>query len=357
MFDITKGIGIIFVIAFHVSSVWIGRVSLPAVLSYIFRFLDNLTTCGMMATFFMISGYGFRPRPLKKAAAHQAKLLLIPYLWVSGAVVAVTGLVSLLQGFGLMASIKRAGRYMIGMMLGLRETGTYFGVEIPGVGPAWFLLSLFISWCVLSFLFSKCRPAVTGALAVLCGLIGVVLEAIVPGLFCIPSGLRYVAILYFGYLLKKRKWLEALRGKAGWLLCAIMVGVAAAAAFMTKTPLYQLKPDSLIANLLAVPVVLISAVLFGMTLLLLTQKLNSVRNRAMDAIAFIGQNSLLYFCANAVDCQALPWYLFVERFMDWSLPGILIHFAVSMTCATVTCLLIRNRYSLMEHWKRPPSGA
>lgn len=350
MFDITKGLGIIAVISYHIDSDVLSRLSSQAILSFFLQVLSMLLSDGMMAVFFIISGYGFRPRPFKKAAVQQAKLLLIPYLWVSAAVILLNGLIPLLQGLGWMKAIKSAGKYAIGMMLGLRSPCTFFGIEFPWNGPAWFLLSLFISWCILTLLFSKCRPIVTGVLAALCGYVSLTLMDFKPGhLFCLFPGIGYVSMLYIGYLLKKRKWLDALQGKAGWLFCAGVVGLAAIKVLLTNYGVEFGAAD--VYRLVAPILTFVTQALAGMCLLVITRKLSVFRNRVTDAISFIGQNSIVYFCVNAVEFQIFPWSLYTQVFGDRPLLGFCVRFVISMTCATVVCLLVRNRYSIMERLK------
>ena len=75
LFDFYKGILIILIIPYHIWNLWTGGV--PRV----------LRTAVVMVSFFILSGYGFKPVRTGESLKKQAKQLLFPYFLVAAACV------------------------------------------------------------------------------------------------------------------------------------------------------------------------------------------------------------------------------------------------------------------------------
>lgn len=86
LFDFYKGILIILIIPYHIWNLWTGGV--PRV----------LRTAVVMVSFFILSGYGFKPVRTGESLKKQAKQLLFPYFLVAAACVGILVLKNIVRG-------------------------------------------------------------------------------------------------------------------------------------------------------------------------------------------------------------------------------------------------------------------
>ena len=203
-FNIARGVGIIFVIIYH-----------SFIYYYPIKYSGNLfgnfwanIGAGLMVMFFIISGYSFFPKSMKKCVRIQAKLLLQPYY--------ITVVFVLLAKLGLAVIEQRSfwqngGQYIFSYLLAVNEgwEGTILGLKVDNVAMFWFFWSLFGGWIIFNAISrlkteKKRATVVTGCVA-----LGYLLTLVKKvWIYVFPNMLIVVGFLFIGYLMRKHKWFE-----------------------------------------------------------------------------------------------------------------------------------------------------
>ena len=214
MFDLFKGFAMICVIAAHTKTLFPGaflflqgQIGSKSIEYGLIGILGCLATFGvsLMPAFFVISGYGFRKRKIKKTIIQQAKLLLIPYF--------VTAIATIIFHFCnhylffryLPDAIKETIRLALGFLLGLSATTTIGNYTIFSCGPVWFLLSMFWGWILFNTIENYVKQTWILTTVVITSTIGWGLSFLKICPWCIDHGMVSVFYYYLGYYIKKRK--------------------------------------------------------------------------------------------------------------------------------------------------------
>lgn len=125
MFDLVKGFGMLFVVAFHT----ISFVDLSPLVSGVVWLFSTF----LMACFFAVSGFQLRPVPTKQVVKKYAKTYLPMYFQLAAAV----------WLFCLFFRINSLKMYIPAFLLGIFFPRTMGPVFVGGIGLGWFLLALF----------------------------------------------------------------------------------------------------------------------------------------------------------------------------------------------------------------------
>ena len=195
MFDLIKGIGMMFVVVFH-------TLSFADVSHWI---VDAVWALGyMMACFFSVSGFQFRPGPMKQITKRCAKTYLPMYFRLAAAVLLFMLLrrrVSLLS-------------YLVGFSLGKFYPRMFDGFYLGGIGLGWFVLSLL--WG--SILLNLVLKIKNGWLRTLCVLalsaLRYVLDTEYTDYFCLYRAFEALPAMYVGYCVYAWNLLGA--SESGW---------------------------------------------------------------------------------------------------------------------------------------------
>lgn len=195
MFDLIKGIGMMFVVLFH-------SLSFADVSGWIVCAVWSLGY--MMSCFFSVSGFQFRPGTVKQTAKRYAKTYLPMYLRLAAAVLL----------FMLIRRRESLLSYLVGFSLGVfypKMAGTFY---IGGIGLGWFVLGLLWGSILLSLVL-KIKNSWVRAICVL------VLTALRPvfdteqtDYFCLYRALEALPAMYVGYCMYSRNLLSA--NETGW---------------------------------------------------------------------------------------------------------------------------------------------
>ncbi len=180
--DIAKGIGIIAVIIGHLTE--FGR-------QFIFSF--------HMPLFFLIAGFLFKPKPLKRCCLEDFKRLIIPYIITALFIAIIMSIASLTKKefnhYWIIAAIYGSGSQS--------HTSPIFG-DMPSIGAIWFLLAMF--WCRLSFqlLNNIFKNLVTlGLICLTISILAIFIDSKIINLpFAILPGLAALIFYFSGYALK-----------------------------------------------------------------------------------------------------------------------------------------------------------
>lgn len=305
-FNLARGLGMILIIAGHTYNLFCAS----AQDSRPFSGAGSVLGGGIIAMFFMISGFGFYKRSPRKCFQIQKKLLLWPYT-LTGAAVLVTKL--------LLAIIKRrsfflhGGELVLTYLLGLNaEGGGMLGrIPIESVSILWFLLALFGGWIlynrIMQLASGKLRMILIGGCVIL-GYCMTLLSKVWP--FCLPMGLQAVGYLAAGDQIRKRNLLEKKLPYPLLVLLIAVSGVSAAfggvnmVAGIWKLGLFDVAGSFCTGFLL---------------LHLYAAVKNKIRGgKITGMIEEIGFCSIWVVCLHAYEKIIFPWYRLGNIFPDWS---------------------------------------
>ncbi|MGM9524912.1 MAG: acyltransferase family protein, partial [Peptococcaceae bacterium] len=225
-FNMARGLGMLAVVAGHSISPFLAPAdSAPE----LFGRAGSVFGGGLMAMFFLISGFGFYRRSSRKCLLIQTKLLLFPYAIVAAAV--------LLTKLGLAIVERRSfwahgGEYILTYLLGLNAEGggRLWGFSVESVSIFWFVLALFGSWVIYNQIV-QCRSRTVQWVLVGGCVVGGYLLTLISRIwpFCIPMALLAVGYLAVGALVRKHQLLE--RKLPVWTYVLVCVPVLLSAAF------------------------------------------------------------------------------------------------------------------------------
>lgn len=199
--DIVKGIGILAVIVGHMTE--FGR-------QFIFSF--------HMPLFFLIGGFLYKPRSLKKCCSEDFKRLIIPYIITAGFIAILMCILSLVKNmspsYWIIAALYGSGSQS--------HTSQFFG-DVPSIGAIWFLWAMF--WCRLSFQILNVfinRVVTLGLACLVISILAVWIDEKIINLpFAILPGLAAIIFYFSGYAIKKLGGIKTLKPQYAILLISI----------------------------------------------------------------------------------------------------------------------------------------
>lgn len=182
---------------------------------------------GIMAMFFLISGFGFYSRSPKKCLSIYYRLLLKPY-WMTTAAILLTKLVLALvkqRPFS-----RHGGELVLTYLLGLNAEGggSLWGIPIESVSIFWFILALFGGWNIYNGISRlKSRP-LQFLLVTVCVVTGYLLTLLSKvWIFCLPMVLLSVGYLAAGNEIRRYNLLDRKLPVWSWILLLGISGVCA----------------------------------------------------------------------------------------------------------------------------------
>jgi fucose 4-O-acetylase-like acetyltransferase len=338
MFDALKGVGMLAIIFSHTLDLYASAAggAVPALLFSVFSDM-------LMSAFFIMSGYGFRKRPMGKCIQQQLRSAVRPFLYTALATAVLHFVMHYTMFHDRTAAFTETLRVLGGFALGLPHTATYGGVTIFSCGPMWYMLALVVGWIVLNLIMNlfperMVKPAVCAS-----ALLGWLCCTLWELPYCISQGLIVAFYLYIGYQAKKQKsfekplpwWYNSL-----FLLCIVLTLAGALLrgfADNLSSGQWTIGPLSIAMNgLLA----------FGVTRFF--ARLNWPQNFAVRGLERIGRFSLQFFCLHTVELIAVPWYLFAARFVDHPMQGLFLQYGLRLCFIGAVCTLLVNRGSILR---------
>ena len=339
MFDVFKGIGMLLVVFGHTTSLFsFGRLEGNAGVVFVLRLLIQMFQVGLMPAFFLVSGYGFRKRPLRKCIRQQASMILRPYCYVAVSAVFLH-LVIHYRTFGYwQGAVKETLKVAAGFLLVLPRNKEMFGVVFFSCGAIWYLAALFLGWIFLDWIMERLPERYVGAGVAACVCLGWLLGKDRTTPFCLSQGMIAVGMLYLGYQIKKKKWFSR---QLTWRLLA---GGGAAILLSLLVTLWYGKADNMADGVWALgPFSILLNSFLGYLLLRLFLRWNQRENRICDGIAKIGRYSLWVFAVHTVEMTAIPWYLLAGRWETHPAMGVLLLFILRSLLIFAVCAIIRGR--------------
>lgn len=225
-FHLARGLGIVLILIGHSITPFFPK---AAPTDALFAGAGSVLGGGIMAAFFMISGFGFYTRSPKKCLSIQTKLLLKPYLYTAGAILLTKLVLALVMGrpFG-----QHGGELVLTYLLGLNAEGggSLGSVPIESVSILWFILALFEGWVLYNGICRLRSARLRTLLVIGCVVLSELLTRICKVWpFCLPMGLLCVGYLAVGHQIRQGDWLS--RKLPVWRWVAIIAVIGACFAF------------------------------------------------------------------------------------------------------------------------------
>ena len=191
IFDILKGLAIIFVI--------MGHCGVGSLRPFIFSF--------HMPLFFFITGYFLKKRPLKRDLVLSLKRLIIPYVFCTACIFVIVAIRNYSENAWDDMSYTKG--YVIKFLLGFKGGASPDWID-GTIMTFWFVWAMFWARCLVVFLLNRnWSEKILCVLFVSLGLTGDFLGENVFVPYCIPLGLSAASFIYVGYLVNQYKLLES----------------------------------------------------------------------------------------------------------------------------------------------------
>ncbi|WP_051689271.1 acyltransferase family protein [Butyrivibrio sp. AE2032] len=324
MFDLLKGLTMITIVVVH---------TLQQVETMGYKI--DVGMLGILnVALFVISGYGFRAKNLKKTFAQQFQLLVAPYIITS----ILTCLMHLICHFVVFGSIRLAIKETIkvfaGLLLGLSDTVQVRGINIFSCGPMWYIWALFWVWIIITLIFNYVPEKWRSVVALAVSVISIALFNITFNPWSIYRGMFFSVFFYSGYYCKKKKlFTTRWDTKYNLLLCASLVAAVLVSYFAGY---YHILQFILVPLIIIYPVVLVKIFL----------ALNVFSGPVTNKIRTIGRYSLYFLCAHSLEYIAIPWYCIAERIH--SHVGVAIVCVVRLVLDLAICVFVKEFIGLLH---------
>jgi len=317
-FDLAKGLGMIIIILGHSYNMAFAEPGVhPAMAegrSVIFGKAVPLLSgagsvlgAGVVAMFFMISGYSFFKRKPKKCLSMQTKLLLKPYAVTGSAVIVSKLIISLLRR---RSFLEHGAAFIPTYLFGtsLDSGGKIFGLPAESISILWFILSLFEVWVTYN-LIVRIKSARTRHILVVCSVIAGYFMSLAPFAwpFMLPQSMVVLGYFHVGHLCREHKVFE--RKLPQWL--PILAGSVASFCllFGSVNIAYSYWGLGLVE--------VAGTIALGFLLMLgYVKKLGTVPDTKLTSfISAVGFSSIWIVCIHGYEMCVFPWYILIGLLM------------------------------------------
>lgn len=297
-FNMARGLGILFVLAGHSLALFYADFAIPVV-SPFFGGAGRVFGGGVMAMFFMISGFYFYHRSPLKCVKIQSRLLLKPYCVTAVCIILASVVRYLMSGKNVREmTIRMLLTYAFGFNALNGEQ--FLGYPIGTVSIFWFVLALFEGWVLFNLICWIPKKSMRIASVFGCVLLSWLLSklsSVWP--WSIHSGLLAVGYIAVGYLIKKYDLLKKKLPKAAWAAILTVSLVCLAFGSVDIAPgLWKLGPVDILGSF-CVGFLLMRVYCRIMDL--------GIVSKGTDFIERIGLNSIWFLCLHAFEKFAIPW--------------------------------------------------
>lgn len=297
-FNLARGIGIILILLGH--SVVPFMAAANATSGGIFSGAGSVLGGGVMAMFFLISGFGFYTRTPKKCFKNQARLLLYPYYQVAGLLIAARLALTILRGRNLWATLTEL-LLTLPLCVNAENAGALFGEPLKSVTILWFILALFGGWVIYNGICRVKDVKKQNYLLLLCLILSWALTLISKAWpLCLPMALLAACYLAVGYTIKQKNLLAEKLPLQAWVfmgsitLISCAFGVVDIGAGIWKLGLIDV----------------VATFCIGFMLLRLYARFMNleIHNDLIHQIERIGNRSIWIVFFHAIEKSLFPWY-------------------------------------------------
>lgn len=341
-FNLARGLGMILVVLGHTMNLYLSPSYNPS--TGFFAGLGSVMGGGLMAAFFMISGFGFYKRSPGKCFTIQRKLLLFPYAVVAAAVIASKILLAVIRRRSFM---ENGGELILTYLLGLNAEGgrKLWGIPVDSVGIFWFVLALFGGWIIynsIKQLSSERMQLILTAGCVILGYVLTLISRVWP--YCLPMVFLAVGYLRAGEEIKKRNLLERKLSRK-WYAC-ILVCILISGSFG------QVNIVACIWRLGLVDVFSTFAAGFLLLRLYALFMKREHSGKLVGMLEEIGFHSIWIVCLHAYEKVIFPWYRLTGALSSHPVLGVIICFFCR--CAVMYILFLFISFFQRKMKRRKP---
>lgn len=284
---------------------------------------------GVIPMFFIMSGYGFRKKPVMRCIKERARYLVKPYVFV-GVIVSVAAVLKCLISNG---SIKDtlwyyAVPFALGLCPGEIQIGSHY---LGSIGPLWFLVVLFFGWIILNIVFrlksEGSRAICLAALMLVCTRLPFM--SFIP--YCFVQSLCCASYMYIGYVIKKNELLTEKLSRQNFVLLLVIA-----------CPVMLFGNVEVSQNVWALGSLdFMASAVVGFLFLKLFCSFNRFHGKIADALRVAGKYSLYILCVHTIEYLVFPWDLISQNLMDHKMAGILVTFAIRSVLIAAGCYLVQ----------------
>lgn len=323
-FNEVRGLGIIWIIMGHSAALFMtGQPG--AVVNPLFSGAGRVLGGGVIAMFFMISGFYFYRRSPAKCIRTQAKLLLKPYLITGLLITAVKIWLALLRGTDF---LKDTAGMILTYLLGLNGANgmKLFGIPLKSVSVFWFLLALFIGWVLYNYIQHLKKPGMRVLCVIVCVVTSWILSETTEVLpWVLPNGLLAVGYLAAGHFMRERNLLGRKLPHWSCLSVGAIALISMAFGYVdVSRGLWKL-------GLLDVA----GSFCMGYILLMFYNWISKWQWNGwlMKTMERVGRNSIFLIGLHAFEKEIIPWSHLDRVFPD--MPGLCIVVCFALRCAVM----------------------
>lgn len=306
MFDVIKGIGMLVVLIGHTISSYTSEVMQSSNILVVLLGIAYATIAeNIVPGFLVISGYGFRKRPIKKCVKQQVDLMLKPY----GYVMLITICAFLCIHYAcfryLPASLMETVKILGGFLFALPVPMILFRMEFFSCGVVWYFVAMFLGWIFLDFLMTVFSEKYWDIAVICVVLLGWLISVLLGNLpFCLIQGLLATGYLYIGYRSKKQKafFIKFSNSIQAGMIVFIVLQAVIIATGRSMDNMTQ-------AKWTFGPFSILFSTVFSYIFIYLGLYLNQMDHIWINILRKIGRNSLYIFCIHTIELAAIPWYL------------------------------------------------
>lgn len=338
-FNLARGLGILLIVIGHSMNPL--RMSSGQGEMMLFGGAGSILGGGIIAAFFMISGFGFYRRSPRKCLKIQIKLLLRPYVIVAAAVLITKLLLAIIEQRSFR---NHGGELVLTYLLGLNAEGggSFWGIPLESVSILWFVLALFGGWIIYNSCMQLSSGVLRGGMIAGCVVLSyllTLLSKVWP--FCLPMALLAVGYLAAGDCLRKKQLLW--RDLPWWVWGILCLTVLVCAAFGEV---------NIVAGVWRLGLLDVWGSFCAGFLLLRLYACMMERDWHGPLISFleeIGFHSIWIVCLHAYEKIIFPWYRIYGIFSEQPWLAVIICFAGR--CG-VMYILYRLILLISRKWKK-----
>ncbi len=306
--DVAKGICIIAVILGHMGEDSIKRSV----------FVFHLTV------FFILSGYTLKNTKLDgKYLSDKFKKLMIPYFVTCGFILVADIIIEFFYNrFTIKNASIVASNDLIRFFFASGTINTFGTIKLPGkIGAIWFLPALFFALIISKIIINNVQKyKYRFGISTIIALLGIVIAKFIWLPFSVLSSMLACPFLIFGQFLKDTNLLDKIGIKE--LLLFLIIHILG--YIFDYNNLYFVK--AYVKDLVITPIIAITSSLFIIKLSMYGQKLRP--------LAYIGKNSLYFFCIHLFMLDSFKWCLLmfydITGFEKKYYYGFILHFIVCL---------------------------
>ncbi len=317
MFDLLKAIAVIGVVFGHS----FGEVDTLIIGEWYGRIAHSL----LMPAFFMVSGYWLKKKKISVGVKSGVEYLLKPYILII-LIIDVVGLAHrALEG-----NLKEwVDEFLLPSVLVSTDGATR-------IGPMWFIFALFIGWILFYLVINIKNEKIHMVLAIISAIVGCALLPFkLP--FQIAQGLVAFSFVYCGYMLKKRKLLEAKIHPLAYVLIVIAWILSVLYGSMDLYS-YDIKYGifSVIGSLCG-----------AFLMIKLFLYLNLLEWRILDGLRWMGRYSMWVVCVHAIEYAIVPWKILFRYVEQDTMFASVLHFVLRMIFIIIVCVIMQQ---VQRYW-------